>query len=110
MGFIPIDSRGQQAYPYDSRSWRAKLVMWFWKRFSRRVLGKTFYMEHVTGKKTLYRNCVFRHCRFDGLRMVFVVDSLIEYSTPVPEFHNMNLCEITRCVFKKVEPVAENLL
>ena len=105
MGFIPIDSRGQQAYPYDTRDWKAKLQMWFWKRFSKKVTGKDIYMEHVTEEKTHYRNCTVRHCRFDGLKLVFITDSLIEHETNIPEFHNMNLCEINRCVFKKVNPI-----
>jgi len=105
MSFIPLDNQGRQTYRYDTRGLRTKMVMWFWKRFSNRVLGKEFYMEHVTGEKTLYRNCTFKQCRFDGLKLVFIVDSLIEYSTPFPELHNMNMCEVSNCVFKKVDPV-----
>lgn len=103
--FIPVDRSGRQAYAYDSRDWKAKLVMWFWRRFSRKVRGKTFFAEHITGEKTVYRNCVFRHCRFDGLRLVFVLDSYVEYDTDSPEFSNVILCELRNIRFKKVPPI-----
>lgn len=108
MGFIPIDNKtGKQTYAYDTRDWKAKLQMWFWKRFSRKVKGETFYAEHITGEKTVYRNCVFKHCRFDGLKLVFIVDSYIEYGTDRLEFSNMRMCEVRNIVSKKVKPLIE---
>ena len=107
MSFIPTDKTGRQAYAYDTRDWKAKLQMWFWKRFSKKIRGKNFFAEHITGEKTVYRNCVFKHCRFDGLRLVFIVDCYIEHGTDRPEFSNLRMCEINKVVFKKVKPLIE---
>ena len=79
--------------------------MWLWKRISRKVKGKVFYAAHITGEKTVYRNCSFKHCRFDGLKLVFILDSYIEHDTDIPEFSNLNLCEIRNVTFKKVPPI-----
>ena len=109
MGFIPFDERGKQQYRYDSRPLRVKVSMWLWKHvgislFGKTHRGKTFMYEQITGEKARYLNCTFKQCKFDGLRLVFINDSYIEYSTPFPEFRNMNTCEIRNCAFKKVKP------
>lgn len=106
MGYIPADPSGRLSN-FDTRNLWAKVTMWFWKRFSRKVVAQTFYMEHITGEKTHYRNCIFKRCRFDGLRLVFIENSLIEYDTPMPTFTNMAYCEVTRCHLVKVNPLID---
>ena len=113
MGFIPWDKSGRQAYDYDDRSLRVKASMWLWKHvgiplFGRTYRGKVFLFEHVTGEKARYVNCTFKQCRFDGLRLVFINDSYVEYSTPEPVFNNMNECELRGIHFKKVKPTIES--
>ena len=107
MSFIPIDRSGRQAYKHDTRTWRAKLSMWFWKRFSKKVVGENFYAQLITGEKTVYRNCNFKLCQFDGLKLVFILDSYIEHDTPMPEFHNCHKIEVNKCVFRKVAPIVK---
>ena len=109
MGFIPFDAGGRQQYRYDSRPLRVKFYMWLWKHVGIPLLGethrgKTFMLEQITAEKTRYVNCTFKQCRFDGLRLVFINDCYIEYSTPLPEFRDMNTCEVSNCAFKKVKP------
>ena len=97
MSFIPIDESGKQAYTYDDRSLKVKVSMWLWKHvgiplFGEVNKGKTYFFKHVTGDKTRYVNCTFKHCRFEGLKLVFINDCYIEYSTVNPEFTNIKEC------------------
>lgn len=110
MGFIPVDKSGKMAYPYDTRDFRAKVLMWFWEHVGIPLTGGTvrggvFEFEHVKGEKAKYVNCTFKRCRFDGLRLVFVLNSYIEFDTANPEFHNMSMCAVRNCHFKKVKPI-----
>ena len=115
MSFIPVDKSGKQSYAYDTRDWKAKLQMWFWKHvgiplFGEVNKGKTYVLEHVTGYKTKYVNCTFKQCRFEGLKLVFINDCYVEYSTDNPEFSNMKESEIKNVYFKKVEPIIKDNL
>ena len=107
--FIPFPG-GVQAYPYDTRTLKVKLIMWFWEHIGiplsgNVIKGKTLQFEHVTGEKIKYVNCAFKRCRFDGLKLVFILNSTIEHETLGPEFHNLVMCKISGVVFSKVSPV-----
>lgn len=110
MGFIPVGKDGKQAYKYDDRSNKVKFFMWFWEKIGISIIGgtskgKEFQFEHIKGVKKKYVNCVFKRCKFEGMKLIFIVDSYIEYDTPNPEFKNLKLCSIKNCVFKKVKPI-----
>jgi hypothetical protein len=106
MTVIPTTPEGKQLYPYDTRNFRAKLLMWFWKRFGSKIKYQTFMGETITGERTRYYGCLFSNCRFEDLTLVFIERCIIEYGGDMPRFTNMNMCEIRDCIFRRPDPMA----
>ena len=108
MPFIPVGPDGKQMYKYDIRSRKAKIIMWFWRRFGKKVKYKTFYGEQIVGDKTVYYGCKFIRCKFENLRLVFVEHSIIEYETPVFTPRNLTMCSFSHCSLRRLKPLVKD--
>ena len=107
MTFIPVDKQGKQAYAYDDRPLKVKIIMWFWEHIGIPLMGRThkgkvFRYEHITGEKVKYVNCTFIRCKFSDLKLFYLLKSVVEYNTEGPEFINMKMSAIRHISFRKV--------
>lgn len=108
MTYVPFDKDGNLAYTVDTRDWKAKIQMWFWKRFSKKISGKLFYGKLITGEKKVYNVCTFIRCKFENLKFVFIKNCYIEFETQELEIVNAVMTEIADCHLRQIEPLQEN--